>query len=248
MSDQLVQTVPDSASNLQPVDVMIDLVAAIIGGQDDPDARTLALRCLDRAADRMNMAGVFGFRHAEASYTTFTAAQETLVAPDDWAFPCDPAAVYDSAGNVIQVLEWKLWDVFRQAGSSATGRPEILSQASERDLTIYVAPKIDPAAVYQIRLSYLARVQRPSEATTLYLLPETREALITGGEAFITRSHYLKYPNIWSPMFVDFDRTIRGAIAASLRWTEATRMAAIPDINGSLARVTPEHFYGNRLV
>ena len=238
MPPQVGQTPPETTSTtLQAVDAMIGEVAALIGGADDSRTRERAQFALDRAADRMNMAGTFLFRRKENTFTSFTAAQATLALPSDWGWPEQPAYALDSGGDIIQRVEWKTWDLLRRrlADDSDTGVPEFLSILSELDSLIYVAPKIDTASVTSIRVPYFAKIQRISEATSIALSPEAREALITGGEFFAMRYRYAKFPQVWRPFQDDFYRAIAGARAAANRWLAQAFSTAVPEVFGSLS-------------
>lgn len=247
---ELLQTPPLTTTSLNAVEVMIEEVADLIGGSDDLDARYKAMRMLDRAADRLNGAGVFLFRKKEATFGTspvFTANQATLTLPSDFAFPTDPAVCKDSLGNVIQVLEWKAWEIFRTSilttVTNIQSVPAFVSILNPLDLTAYLYPYIDTAKVANIVLTYFARILRVSEVAdgNVYLTPEGREALITGGQAMMTRQRYLTKPNIWVPMMQDFDRTVMLAKAAAFRQQQVEHISIRPDESGSLSNsvVTP---------
>jgi hypothetical protein len=187
----------------------------------------------------MNAVGSFLFRQKEASFTGFTAGQATLTKPSDWAWPIDPAYCYDSGGNILSRIEWKTWDIFEGTlrFASNVGRPAYASLRSPLDDDIYVSPVIGAADLSSIKMSYLARLQRPSEATgaTIKLTPEAREALIRGGEAYLMRLRYAKYPNIWGPFWAQFEKAISTAQAADRRWLAAAHPSAQPEMVGILS-------------
>ena len=234
-----VQTPPGTVTTDQPIDFLIDQVCAMIGRSKDPELRSFALTALDRAADDLNGAGVFLFRQKEASFSTFTSGQATLTKPSDWAWPTDPAFCYDTNGNILNRMEWKTWDVFE--GTLTYGgmpaRPLYLSLRSPLDDEIYVSPTIDPTTLASIKIAYLARIQRPSEATnsTIKLTPEAREALIRGGEAYAMRTRYAKYAPIWTPFWAQFKEAILTAQAADRRWLAATHPSAVPEMMGQIS-------------
>jgi len=235
VTSPLLQTAPLSNldSVLQPVDAMIGEVASLVGGEEDPLTRAKALVLLDRAADRMNMAGVFMFARKIATYDSLTASQATLDLPADWGWPTDPADVYDTSGNLIKRLEWKTWDIFKAVSiSSHDGVPSLISMLSTIDGSAYIFPHIDVGSVGSIQLNYWMRVQRPSEHAEISILPEAREAMITTANFLMAQYRYLKYPNIWRPMQEDAFNTIEGAKAASNRWLGTTHPAAYPDLSG----------------
>lgn len=255
MPDILVPDQPASTpATLQPVETLIDIVASLVGAQGDATGRAKALECLDRAADRMNMAGIFLFRQKEATFTSgsdFAQAADTITMPTDWGWPIDPIILRHANGDISGRGEWKSWDVWRQlqAGANDTAMPAYFAIRNELDGTIYMAPKANLADIGSITLSYIARIQRPSEATnaSLALIPEAREALLAGGMALITQYRYLKYSNIWQPMMIDFKLMIEGARAATKRWLNATHPTAYPDESGHLGGY-PAVSYGHGTV
>jgi hypothetical protein len=145
------------------------------------------------------------------------------------------AGVYHSDGTLLARLEWKTWDIYKglTGPTDSVGTPVILSQKGIED-GLQVFPAIDPAAFTTIKIPYYARIRRPSEASELLMLPETREALIAGGEFMVMRFRYAKFPNIWGSFRDDFERTCEAAIGASKRWLGAAHMAAYPEEAGSL--------------
>jgi hypothetical protein len=238
---QIAQTPPITAltSTVQAVDQMIDSVARSMGGADDPDARVEAQKYLDRASDRINMKGVFMFRQQEHSYTTssdpaFVDGDAYVSKPSDWGWPMDAAYAYDSGGDIIQKLLWLTWENFliQQGNTSDTSCPQYLSMQSPLDDGIYFAPAIAAGDVTTIRVPYWARVQRISESSTISLLPETREALISGGTALYMKDRYAKAPNVWRPHMADFEDMTVGAINASTRWLSAVQHSIFPDLDG----------------
>lgn len=243
MADQIGQTPPESSVfSLQPVDLMIDEVASLGGGSDTNKMRQRAAIYLDRAADRMNMYGSYLFRQKEKDFaqtTDFSTGDKTVDTPSDWAFPVDPALALDANGDIIQRLEWKTFDILRhsQGDSDAKGVPLILSMRNELDTAIHVFPAFDVADIETLRVNYLARIQRPSEVSSLAVTPEAREALISGGQAFMVRYRHLAKPNVWRPMFEDFKDAVMGAKAAANRWLAATHASAVPELDGQIRTI-----------
>lgn len=241
MPDPIIQTPPVTSPTVQATDAMVGIVASLVGGENDPQARADAITALDRAADRMNMAGVYLWRRQSNTWSAsgsgdndLTTGDTTLTKPADWGWPTREAIIRDSNSNVIGRPKWVMWDLFtRRLKAPNNAIPSLLSMRSELEDEIYIWPYIDTAALDTIELFYLGRIQRPSETTTMLLQPETREALITGGQFFLTQYRYLQRPAIWRPMQDDFHLTIAGAKAAADRWTVATQHAIIPDLEGS---------------
>jgi hypothetical protein len=230
----VVHLAPITDPTVQPIDDLIGEVAGLIGRDSDPNVRARALRALDRAADRLNMAGVYLYRQKDQEYPdanlggAFTDAQATLTLPTDWGWAENPARVYDDQGTLVGAPEWVAWDVYQRhavaSTTNAKGVPELLSILSELDESVSLYPSIDTSAVTTITLSYYARLLRPSDATgdsNLYATQETFEALQSGGEAFIMRFRYKDDPRKWKPFMDDFRDTLRGAKAAAARREEA---------------------------
>ncbi len=244
----IVHTPPLSVNDpaVEAVDSMIGEVASLIGGSQDPQARAKALTCLDRAADRMNMAGIYLFRRKEVEYQTaalggsgdllLTTGDTTLTKPADWGFPSEPIILYNAGQEIVKRAEWKAWDLFRGLirDIDTNGIPSFFSMRSELEDEIFIWPYVDTDDVSQIRISYVARIQRPSETSSIVLQPETREALITGGSYFITQYRYLKYPNIWRPMEDEFRKAIAGALSAAKRQLDAEQWTIAPDLDGQI--------------
>ncbi len=238
-----LQVPPETSldSNLQTVDVMVDEVASLIGGQLNAATRDRALRFLDRAADRINMAGTFLYRRAEVTYDSgdaeWVADADQFVLPADWGWPTDAAYSFDPDGTKITRIEWQPWDLFRSLGvdDDTTGAPKYASLRSEKDaVALFIWPKLDVGETGKMIFTYIARVQRPSEVSSLIILQETREALISGGEYFAARWRYLKQPNVWRPLYKEFLDTIDGAKAAANRNLQANHMSIYPEESGSL--------------
>jgi hypothetical protein len=239
--DNLLQIPTLTTPSLNNVELMVQEVADLVGGSDDVDIREKAMRMLDRAADRMNSAGVFLFRRKENAFTSFTTGQSTLALPSDWGWATDPMVAYDTLGNTLQVIEWKTWEIYRSllqtTVQNITGVPNFASLLSEMDALIYLYPYIDSAKVTTIKATYFARILRISEVSdgNVFLSPEGRECLITGGQAMMMRQRFLTKPAIWEPMMQDFDRQITLAKSAAFRQQQAEHISARPDEAGGLA-------------
>jgi len=239
--DNLLQAPPLTSPNLNAVERMLQEVADLIGGAGDPDIREKAILMLDRAADRMNASGVYLFRRKENVFTSFTSGQSTLTVPSDWGWATDPMVVYDANGNATQVIEWKTWEIYRlllqTTASNITNVPSFASLLNELDGLIYLYPYIDPAKVATIKSTYFARIVHISEVSdgNVYLTPESRECLITGGQAMMMRQRFMTKPAIWAPMMMDFEKLILLAKSAAFRQQQSEHIAARPDEAGSLS-------------
>lgn len=214
----------------QPIDAMVGEVAGLVGGDDSPSAQAKALAFLDRAADTMNAAGVYLFRLKEEPYTPSSGAT-TINLPTDWGWPTDPFTLYDSASRVKGMVEWVPWEYFRAAAqdTSRNGVPSIASVKSEHDDTASIHPPVDTAQVSTMKVCYYARVQRPSEVEEIYLTPETREALIAGGEFYMMRYRYKHQANVWMPFERLFLHAIDRAKGAAARRQGTYHNFAAPD-------------------
>lgn len=238
MPDQIIQTTPLSAPAVQMVDAMIGEVAGLIGGDDDITARDKATVLLDRAIDHMNMNGVIMFRRTEETYTSLTAGQQTLAFPSGWGFPDDRAYCYDSSNRLLQVMEWRPWEIFRQwigdLDTTSYGVPVYMSIRSESDAVINLWPFIDTGKVAKIIVPYFQKIQRISEVGTLTITNEIREALIMYAEFLMMRYRYKDKPGIWKPFKQDGDEAMRRAKIAAQRSESGWHMIATPDETGRL--------------
>ena len=240
--DNLLQLPTLTTPSLNNVELMIQEVSDLIGGSGDADVREKAIRMLDRAADRMNSAGVYLFRRKENTFSGFTSGQSTLAFPSDWAWATDPMVAYDAAGNAIQIIEWKTWEIYRMqlqtSGNAAnvTSVPAFATSLNELEALIYLYPYIDTAKVATIKGTYFARIVRISEVSdgNVYLSPECRECLITGGQAMMMRQRFMTKPAIWDPMMKDFEKQMIIAKSAAFRQQQVEHMAASPNESGSL--------------
>ena len=244
----LVHTPPESTldSVKHNVDIMIDEVASLIGTPDDPDGRERAMRALDRASDWMNMSGVYMFARKTETYDSFTDGDQTLAAPADFGWPEDRPRVYDSgSGRIIRVLEWLDWDTFKreQNGDSGDrpGAPSFISLRSELDQTFHVSPAIEAARVGTIEIDYLARINKVSESEQMLMTPETRAAMIFGGEAFVMRLRHATRPRVWEPFWAHFTKAVTQAKATAWRYRQVVHSNAQPDEAGW---VSPASFRG----
>lgn len=209
--------------------LMVDEVARLVGAPDDPELRTAALVALDRAADRMNMAGIYLYRRTAQTYTftSLQAGQSTLPLPDTWGWPVGSVTILDQAGVLIRECDWVEWEVYRRQAKDPLnqGVPTWFSILSEFDGNAYFYPTLDPTQVGSIVLTYCARIQRPSEASNdvLYFTPETRECLISGGQFLIMQHRYAGQPGVWVPYKQDFDMNIKRAKGSAARQLNGAR-------------------------
>jgi hypothetical protein len=239
--DNLLQIPTLPTASLGNVELMVQEVADLAGGSGDIDIREKSIRMLDRAADRMNASGVYLFRRKEAIFTTFTLGQSTLTLPSDWAWATDPMVACDTAGNVVQALEWKTWEIYRTLLQTTqlniNSVPTFATIFNELDFLAYLYPYIDNGKVATIKATYFARILRISEVSdgNVYLSPEGRECLITGGQAMLMRQRFMTKPAVWQPLMEDFFRQIQLAKSAAFRNQQAEHMAARPDESGSLS-------------
>lgn len=249
MQPNLIQTTPLSSPTVQTVDAMIGEVAALIGGDEDPDARARAINFLDRAIDHMNMNGIVMFRRTEETYSTITDGQQTLTQPSAWGWPADRAFVYDSANRLINVMEWRPWEVFRgfigDTDTTDYSVPLYLSIKTEvNESLIYMWPFAKASRVSKIILPYFQRIQRISEVGTLTISNEVREGLIMYAEYLMMRYRYKDKPGIWRPFKEDGDEAMRRAKAAAQRSESGWHMIATPDETGRLGDPTRPFPFG----
>jgi len=201
----------------QQVDAMVGEVAGLIGGDDDPDARGKAIVELDRAIARLNQVGIFLYRTQRKTYT-LVEDQATLDLPTDFAWPADPI-VGIRANKTQTVMAWVPWQEFRLRSDDSTkkGGPEVISILAEEDDVAHIFPKVQLSAVTSIEMTYYRRLQSLSEATEIFITRETREAIITGGEALTMRYRFKDQPRVWEPFMRDFERQMTLAKGAAGR-------------------------------
>ncbi len=240
MSDNIAPLPPDTGVAIQSVDFMIDQVARIVGAPDDPDAREQAIGFLDRAANWMNLSGLYMFRRIEIDYESFTLGDTTVEQPTDWGWPDDIIRLYDSNGALLGVGEWLDWDTFKSAveTQNTNSVPAYFSIRSEMDGLIHFHLPIDTTKVAKITIPYFARMQKPSEASELLITPESQEALICGAEAFFVRHRYIHRRETWTPVWDMFLKAITMAKGASWRYRQVVHSNAEPDESGHLVQST----------
>jgi hypothetical protein len=251
LSYPIIQTPPVSTPTApQTADSMIAEVAALIGGDDDIDARTRALAFLDRAVDNFNMRGIWLVQRAESTYSSLTNGQQTLTMPSDWAWPDDRWFVYDSSERLIRVGEWRVWEHFRSFISDLDtthyGVPAYASIKSDlSESLVYLYPFINTSNVSKIIMPYFKRIQTVSEAGTSFLVTkEIREALIQFAEFLTMRFRYKDKPPIWRPFEEQAERAVRLAIKAARRMEMGWHVGAVPDETGSLGAPTQTFPFG----
>jgi len=230
---------PEDLPVLHPVSTMVTQVADLIGRGGDPDAEVKALLYLNRAANHMNLAGVFMSRRKEVTFDDLTAGDSTLALPADWGWPDDGVRVYNSTGKLLTSVEWLDWERFQRSIDDKTpsganqGPPQWISIRSEADELLHIYPHLS-AEVAEIVVPYMARVQKLTDDTELSITPEIEECLIMGGEAFYTRHRHLTRPEVWRPLWKDFLNSIIQAKGASWRYRQAVHTNARPDESGAI--------------
>jgi hypothetical protein len=243
MPDEVHQLQPTGyLGTLNPIDGMIGAAGSLMGFKNDPEFREEALKYLDRAADRMNAAGVWLFARKEKSYTSaaadFAAGSTYVTTPNDFAWGSHGGRCLDASGNLVSQLEWLDWAVFKPLADNSptrTGEPRYCSILNQFDAKVYVYPLFS-STVSSFKMPYFARITRPSEETgaDLLLTAEAREAMLTGAEAFLMRWRHSAAPAIWKPFMDDFDDRIRIARSASHRQNQLLWSWAKPDEYGQI--------------
>ncbi len=231
MPDQILTAVPLTNPTVATVDGMVGEVADLVGGSEDPEVRSKAIKLLDRAADRLNLSGVFLYRRKVVEYDQngtgdldLTEGDTTITLPSDWGWPEKGVFALDSNGDKHKEIMWLSWETFTELTgntSGASGIPEAISIRNEIENLAHVWPPIKTADgdVDRLQVPYFARILRPSEVSDANLLAskETIEALITGGEALMMRFRHKNQPQIWIPFMNDFKVAAHQAKAAAHR-------------------------------
>lgn len=216
--------------------LMVDEVARLVGAPDDPELRTAALIALDRAADRMNMAGLYLYRRKQAAYGGILDGSTTVDLPSDWAWPIGQIEILGSDGSLVRVSDWVEWDTYRREAIDPTsvGVPLWFTILSEFDAKAYFYPGWDSTQTTSLNLTYCARIQHPSEASDdqLYFTGETRECLISGGQFLIMQHRYAGQPGVWAPYKGDFDRNIKLCRASAARQLAGAKRQIQVDTTG----------------
>lgn len=230
MADLLV---PQTSISPSAVDLMVSEVAGLLHEEDDPNIRTKALASLDRAADRMNSRGLYVYARTQATYDTLVSGQTTLPLPTDWGWPMNPVQVFSSDGALTGIVEWMNWDEFgrRKISGSLVGNPYYISIMDGTVLEAHLYPTIGDGTA-TIIVPYARRIPRPSTSDELLILPETREALITWGQALILQYRYPDKPGVWQPMLADAIRQTQLAKASAARLNYGARPRARVDFYG----------------
>ena len=263
MPEPLVPTPPENpVPNLEPVDALISEVASLTGQPDDAAVREEALSALVRAAARMNAAGIWLAARTVGAWTVaaspssdseYADGAESLTLPSDWAWPALGALLYDSSGNVAGSPTWESWHVYRsyttRNTSSQAGTPEILCIRSPEEQTVYLWPPVDGEAITRIELPYYRRIATFTSQDTLFLSPESREALIAGGEYFVMKRRHKTNPAVLAAFFQDFQVALRGAKAADERANRVIGARVIPlEVSwGGLGNIQPGTSYTIRV-
>jgi hypothetical protein len=232
MPDQIMVGVPLTNPTIQTVDGMVGEVAGLVGGKDDPEVKAKAIKLLDRAADRLNLAGVYLYRRKIVTYDQagsgdldLTNGDTSLTLPSDWAWPEKDAYALNSDGDAVGKLTWVGWDVYQAYAlrdtTNAEGIPTLISIRNELDALAYVWPPIKTgnSDVDTLQVTYFARLLRPSEVTdsNLYATQETAEALISMGQALMMQFRHKNQPSLWIPFAKEAKEVFRQAKAAAHR-------------------------------
>jgi len=230
---------------------MISEVAAYLGGTEDPATRERALAALDRAADTCNMHSIFLFQQREATFTDLEEAQATLTLPADWGWPTPLISIYNSAGEKIWLGRWMSWENWQNYNRPTAGPsiPELFTIRTELAPSgqVLMFPAVALDKVGSIKLDYIARISRPSEAETgsaIWATPEVRETLIRGGVFFAMQLRYQDRPAIWAPYEALFMKGLRASEGASMRFQSATAPAFAPDMPDSASPYQTAPFGG----
>jgi hypothetical protein len=241
---ELIHLPPESLlGTVQPIDRLVGEVAAYVGGEADPVARDKALNMLDRAADRLNMFGIYLFTIREQDYTVtngdLVGNSVTVPMPDDFAWPVDPVEALDSDGVLKATLEWVAWNIFRHrvatqdpTNTNSAGIPTAISFPNVIDQTLHFWQPWKTSAAETLRVAYYARVQRPSEVQDqqeMRITPEAREAMLSMAVALIQQHRRQTQPEMWKPFMNDAERWLTRARGAAQRQQTALHTWIIPD-------------------
>jgi hypothetical protein len=243
MSDSLIHLTPDTATfaTIQPIDRLVGEVAAYLGGETDPLARSKAISFLDRSADRLNAFGTFLFTRKEVVYGIgdLSDGDTTVSIPADFGWPIDPVFTRKATTEVkTRTLQWVGYHGFKNTMATgdktdpgSRGIPQFITYKSEYDENFEFWPPVDTAKFDELVINYLAPIDRPSEVTdqeAVWLLAPTREVMLTGAIALMMQFRHRAQPNIWRPFMDDFERWLSKARAAAYRRQTAEHTAAEP--------------------
>jgi len=254
MANQTIVDGQETATAQNPIDFIINESSALIGGERSPRARDRALRFVDRAAARLNLAGVYMYRRKEFDYTTsstpaFTDGATELTMPSDFAWPVDPFLVLGLDGETLNRVEWLPWEVFRALNLQNVQNSFVnyasINGGEANDRTIYVYPPIDADKTGTLRVTYFTRVPKPSllmgtDAENLAMSEETLEALLTGTEYFVMRHRFKHNPQAVLPYLKEFDRVVTQAKGAAARIQDPLHVWARPDESGRASGYTDQ--------
>lgn len=240
MPDGLIHLTPDTTTHtdIQPIDRLIGEVAAYLGGEHDPLARSKAVSFLDRAADRLNAFGTFLFTRKEVVYTDISAGDTTVPIPSDFGWPVDPALTRKTSGIRTGGMTWPSYNTFRQVIATRDsskvanrGTPRHITYKSEYDDNFEFWPPADMEEFDEMVVNYLAPVSRPSEVAdqeSVWLLAPVREVMLMGGIALMMQFRHRAQPNIWLPFMNDFERWLSKARASAYRRQQVEHAVATP--------------------
>lgn len=229
------------------VNSMRDEVADLIGGSGDDTASAKAITLLNRAVNHLNMNGVVLLKRTEQNWTSangdFASGAQSITLPGDFGWPDDRLFCYDSTGKLIQIAEYRPWEMFRgytnNLGSTGFGAPEIISiKSSTHDGKLYFWPFIDTGRVAQIIYPYFSKVSQVVAGQTFGENLELGEALVSYAQYLVMQYRYKDKPAIWMPWKSIADEAMRRAKASATRdelGTGAWHIQATPDETGRIA-------------
>jgi len=221
-------TTSSDSSSLQSIDRLIGQVSQFVYGEsdpNDPDLRANAESALDQAADYMNGEGCFVTGRTKYTFATsggdatLSDNQSEFTLPSDWAFPSNPIRLLNSDGDLIQAAEWKDWRTFQGHVTDAdhAAVPYWFSILDTTDSVAHCYPLVDTSEVDKVEFTYLIRVVRVSEVTSLTCINEVQHALLAGGKYFLMEFRYKAQPAVWEPFRKVFNRAIVRAKTAARR-------------------------------
>ena len=248
MADQLALKDPTTNKAVATIDGMVSEVAGLVGGEDNINVKAKAIKALDRAADVLNMSGLYLFRRKEVTYSNAAAGgsgstllalgDKELTTPSDWGWPDPSVMAVDSDGNERGEIFWQSWETFRRMAtrdtSNANSTPAWIAIRNEMEEVLHIWPPIDTEVIAQIIVPYFARILRPSEVgdSNLYASQEAIEAMIMGGEAYMMRFRHKNQPQMWLPFWKLFEKTVLLARSAAHRNQQVLDTWAFPGETG----------------
>lgn len=239
-----VLTTSPNVATAQSVERLVDEICSVVGAPYDPEIRDKALKCLDRVATRLNVAGIY-LQNLKEHKVGLTKNQNyvSISGASNYGWPYGaPYVVATSsccaASATVGYLRWQPWERFKllddnMATEKTTTKWEsplycsIQSEVFDKKLYLYKVPCSSSSLA--VHMPYFSKVQRPSEESTLTVSDEVYEALQSGAEAMLMRFKYASQPNVWQPMMQDFELILaRLKAAASRLHTEGANLTIQP--------------------